>query len=113
MLYVAVYLRSTDSSDAAFWKRFMTMPENKYLHQYFQKDVKRVYYLSLEYLMGRLLGNSLINMDFYEECHNILKEDGYSLEEIREIEHDMGLGNARKENIEIVGEDIEGVNFNF
>ena len=63
-------------------------------HQYFQKDVKRVYYLSLEYLMGRLLGNSLINMDYYEECHNILKEDGYSLEEIREIEHDMGLGNG-------------------
>ena len=63
-------------------------------HQYFQKDVKRVYYLSLEYLMGRLLGNALINMDFYEECYNILKEDGYSLEEIREIEIDMGLGNG-------------------
>jgi starch phosphorylase len=63
-------------------------------HQYFQKDVKRVYYLSLEYLMGRVLGNSLINMDYYKECHDILKEDGYSLEEIREIEHDMGLGNG-------------------
>lgn len=63
-------------------------------HQYFQKDVKRVYYLSLEYLMGRLLGNSLINMDYYDECYSILKEDGYSLEEIREIEHDMGLGNG-------------------
>ncbi|MFI5236435.1 MAG: glycogen/starch/alpha-glucan phosphorylase [Ignavibacteriales bacterium] len=63
-------------------------------HQYNQKDVKRVYYLSLEYLMGRLLGNSLINMDYYDECYKILKEDGYSLEEIREFEHDMGLGNG-------------------
>lgn len=63
-------------------------------HQYFQKDAKRVYYLSLEYLMGRLLANSLINMDYYDECYKILKEDGYSLEEIREIEHDMGLGNG-------------------
>lgn len=63
-------------------------------HQYFQRDTKRVYYLSLEYLMGRLLGNSLINMDYYDECYKILKEDGYSLEEIREIEHDMGLGNG-------------------
>ena len=44
--------------------------------------------------MGRLLGNSLINMDYYDECYSILKEDGYSLEEIREIEHDMGLGNG-------------------
>ena len=32
-------------------------------HQYYEQDVKRVYYLSLEYLMGRLLGNALINMD--------------------------------------------------
>lgn len=63
-------------------------------HQYVEKDVKKVHYLSLEYLMGRLLGNSLINMDFYDECYRILREDGYSLEEIREFEHDMGLGNG-------------------
>jgi starch phosphorylase len=63
-------------------------------HEYNNKDVKRVYYLSMEYMMGRLLGNALINMDFYDECYEILKEDGYSLEEIREFEHDMGLGNG-------------------
>ena len=63
-------------------------------NQYYQKDVKRVYYLSLEYLMGRLLGNALINMDLYDECYNILKKDGYSLEEIRDFEDDMGLGNG-------------------
>ncbi|MEJ2103835.1 MAG: glycogen/starch/alpha-glucan phosphorylase, partial [Ignavibacteriaceae bacterium] len=63
-------------------------------HQYNEKDVKRVYYLSLEYLMGRLLANSLINMGYYDECNNILKDDGYSLEEIKEFENDMGLGNG-------------------
>lgn len=63
-------------------------------HQYYEKDVKRVYYLSLEYLMGRILGNALINMDLYDECYNILREDGYSLEEIRDFEKDMGLGNG-------------------
>jgi len=63
-------------------------------HQYNQQDTKRVYYLSLEYLMGRLLGNALINMDYYEECYKILREDGYSLEEIRDCEKDMGLGNG-------------------
>ena len=61
---------------------------------YVEKDVKRVYYLSLEYLMGRLLGNALINMDFYGECYNILEEAGYSLENIRDYENDMGLGNG-------------------
>ena len=44
--------------------------------------------------MGRLLGNALINMDLYDECYNILKKDGYSLEEIRDFENDMGLGNG-------------------
>jgi starch phosphorylase len=63
-------------------------------HEYNVKDVKRVYYLSMEYMMGRLLRNALINMDFYTECYEILKEDGYSLEEIMEFEHDMGLGNG-------------------
>lgn len=61
---------------------------------YHDKDTKRVYYLSLEYLMGRVLGNALINLDYYNECHDILKQDGYNLEEIMEYEHDMGLGNG-------------------
>ena len=61
---------------------------------YMDKDVKRVYYLSLEYLMGRLLGNALINLDYYQECFEMLKKDGYSLEDILEFEHDMGLGNG-------------------
>ncbi|OGU74421.1 MAG: glycogen phosphorylase [Ignavibacteria bacterium RBG_16_34_14] len=62
--------------------------------KYKEVDTKNVYYLSLEFLMGRLLGNALINLDFYDECYNILKESGYSLEEIRGLEHDMALGNG-------------------
>ena len=61
---------------------------------YHDKDVKRVYYLSLEYLMGRVLGNALINLDYYNECRVILDRDGYDLEEITETEPDMGLGNG-------------------
>ncbi len=63
-------------------------------HQYYQQDTKRVYYLSMEFLMGRLLGNALTNLTFYEECYDILNELGYDLEKISEIEHDMGLGNG-------------------
>jgi len=62
--------------------------------KYKEVDTKNVYYLSLEFLMGRLLGNSLVNLGFYDECYNILKESDYSLEKIRECEHDMGLGNG-------------------
>jgi len=57
-------------------------------------DAKRVYYLSLEYLMGRTLGNSLINLHLYDECYQALFELGYDLEDIREVEEEAGLGNG-------------------
>ena len=61
---------------------------------YYQQDVKRVYYLSLEYLMGRTLGNSLINMGLLDACAAALHDLGYRLEEVREAEWDAGLGNG-------------------
>ncbi len=61
---------------------------------YNRRDTKRVYYLSLEFLMGRLMGNALINMGFYDECRDILAKDENHLEEIMEIENDMALGNG-------------------
>lgn len=62
--------------------------------KYKEEDAKNVYYLSLEFLMGRLLGNALINLDFYDECYNILNDNNLKLEEIRDLEHDMALGNG-------------------
>ncbi len=61
---------------------------------YIQQNVKKIYYLSLEYLMGRLLSNALVNLNYYDKCKEILKSIGYELEEIIDIEHDMGLGNG-------------------
>jgi starch phosphorylase len=61
---------------------------------YYRRDVKRVYYLSLEYLMGRTLGNGLINLGLLDECTQALHELGYRLEDVREAEWDAGLGNG-------------------
>ncbi len=61
---------------------------------YYNRNAKRVYYLSLEFLIGRTLGNSLINLDLYPEAAKAMKDIGYSLEEIREREWDAGLGNG-------------------
>lgn len=63
-------------------------------HEYARQDVKKVYYLSMEFLMGRLLGTTLINVGFYDECARIMSEMGYNLHEICEVEKDMGLGNG-------------------
>ncbi|HEX9781395.1 MAG TPA: glycogen/starch/alpha-glucan phosphorylase [Opitutaceae bacterium] len=59
-----------------------------------QKNVKRVYYLSLEYLMGRLLINNLISAGILEQTEEALKNLGLDLAELREEEVDMALGNG-------------------
>ncbi|MFH0980830.1 MAG: glycogen/starch/alpha-glucan phosphorylase [Planctomycetota bacterium] len=57
-------------------------------------DAKRVYYLSLEFLIGRTLGNSLVNLHLYDECYQALYELGYDLEEVRDWEEEAGLGHG-------------------
>jgi len=61
---------------------------------YYREDAKRIYYLSLEFLMGRALGNSLMNTGLYEKADRALAELGHQLEELRETEWDAGLGNG-------------------
>ncbi len=61
---------------------------------YYRADTKRVYYLSLEFLMGRTLMNSLLNMHFAEEVRQALMEIGLDLEVLRETEYEAGLGNG-------------------
>jgi glycogen phosphorylase len=61
---------------------------------YYVQDVKRVYYLSLEFLMGRTLGNAILNLDIEKEVSEALSDMGLSLEELRDIEVDAGLGNG-------------------
>ncbi len=98
--FILVKDKFTVTKDDAYFSLSMSIRDRmvrKWLRtqqKYKEEDTKNVYYLSLEFLMGRLLGNALINLDFYEECYNILKNNSYSLEEIRELEHDMGLGNG-------------------
>jgi starch phosphorylase len=58
------------------------------------QDVKRVYYLSLEFLMGRLFSNSLYSAGLYKETEEALVELGLTLEDLRGEEYDMGLGNG-------------------
>ena len=61
---------------------------------YYEKDAKTVYYLSAEFLIGRLLSNNLINMGLYEQVRQALKESGLDLDELLERENEPGLGNG-------------------
>ena len=59
-----------------------------------EKDARRIHYLSLEYLMGRLLNANLCNLGIRDSIDRALDELGYELPELCEEEHDMGLGNG-------------------
>ncbi|MCK9418907.1 MAG: glycogen/starch/alpha-glucan phosphorylase [Nitrospirae bacterium] len=64
------------------------------MRSYYESDAKRVYYLSLEFLTGRLLANSLLNMGFYEECREALSDLDLDIDRIEDLEMDAALGNG-------------------
>ncbi len=64
------------------------------MRRYYRQDVKRVYYLSLEFLMGRALKNALMNIGCLDEFEQALAKLGLSLDELIEIEEDAALGNG-------------------
>ncbi len=62
--------------------------------EYRRQNVKRVYYLSLEFLMGRLLGNNVINLKADQLCRDALKDYDIDWNNLRDYETDAGLGNG-------------------
>jgi glycogen phosphorylase len=62
--------------------------------QYYDADAKRIYYLSMEFLIGRTLENSLVNLGLLENCQKALHDLGYELNQLVEVETDAGLGNG-------------------
>ena len=61
---------------------------------YRESGCKRAYYLSLEFLMGRALGNAMLNLGINDEADKALQTLGLDLEELADIEVDAGLGNG-------------------
>jgi starch phosphorylase len=59
-----------------------------------KNGLKRLYYLSAEFLMGRALVNNMINLQLYGDYKAVLEEFGLSLEDVEEQERDAGLGNG-------------------
>ena len=64
------------------------------MRNYYRQDTKRVYYLSMEFLMGRTLINSLLNLNCLEECQKALDGMGIDLHRICDLEPDAALGNG-------------------
>ncbi|MFO7594008.1 MAG: glycogen/starch/alpha-glucan phosphorylase [Pseudomonadota bacterium] len=64
------------------------------MRSYYRTDTKRVYYLSMEFLIGRTLLNSTLNLGFFDEVKAVLEELGMDIEEVADLEFDAALGNG-------------------
>ncbi|MDP2653763.1 MAG: glycogen/starch/alpha-glucan phosphorylase [Candidatus Omnitrophota bacterium] len=62
--------------------------------RYHKQNVKRVYYLSMEFLIGRLMGNYVYNLGIEGPVRKAVEQLGFDLEELRDQEQDAGLGNG-------------------
>ncbi|GAB1599143.1 glycogen phosphorylase, muscle form-like [Argonauta hians] len=61
---------------------------------YYENDPKRIYYLSLEFYMGRTLANTMVNLGIQNACDEAMYQLGLDIEELEEVEEDAGLGNG-------------------
>ena len=64
------------------------------MRSYYRADAKRVYYLSLEFMIGRTLSNSALSLDIEDELTKTLSDIGVDMEQIEEMESDAALGNG-------------------
>ncbi len=98
----ATLARDTGSATSRDWWIATVMAVREQLHArmiatqavHNAQNVRRLYYFSLEYLMGRMFGNNLIAAGLYETARTALTSLGQDFEKIREAEGDMGLGNG-------------------
>lgn len=98
------YTLAKDHSAATKWDRYHSVVLSvmdrlherwiKTQHGYYDRKAKRVYYLSMEYLIGRLMDNMLVNLGMQETAAEAFAELGLDYDEIRETEVDAGLGNG-------------------
>lgn len=83
-----------DLSDKDLYFAILNMTKEEMHGKGVIKGTKKVYYISAEFLIGKLLSNNLINLGIYEELANVLKEEGKDLSVIEEIEPEPSLGNG-------------------
>lgn len=98
------YLQGKDQSIATLNDYYLALAyvvRDRLLHRfiktvrtYGEENVKVVCYLSAEFLMGRHLGNNLVNLGLFETVQQVIEDSGLSLEELLEQEQDPGLGNG-------------------
>ena len=81
-------------TDAQLYNSVLQLTKEQMAEKPVIEGKKKVYYISMEFLIGKLLSNNLINLGIYEELNELLKKNGKSLAAIEEVEPEPSLGNG-------------------
>ena len=76
------------------YEALLTYTKKQLAAKGYHEGKKKIYYISAEFLIGKLLSNNLINLGIYDEVAEFLKESGKSLAEIESVEPEPSLGNG-------------------
>lgn len=83
-----------DASKSEIYEALMCVVKDKMKAVKANEGTKKLYYISAEFLIGKLLSNNLINLGLFEETREVLSTHGYELTEIEEMELEPSLGNG-------------------
>ena len=83
-----------DSSNEELYVALLQLIKDQGEKKVTEKGKNKLYYISAEFLIGKLLSNNLINLGIYEEVKQLLEKEGKSLEVLEEIEPEPSLGNG-------------------
>ena len=81
-------------TDQEVYEALLTYTKKQLAAKGYHDGKKKIYYISAEFLIGKLLSNNLINLGIYDEVAQFLKENGKSLAEIESVEPEPSLGNG-------------------
>ncbi|MDD3361970.1 MAG: glycogen/starch/alpha-glucan phosphorylase [Hespellia sp.] len=83
-----------DSTDREVYEVLLKLTQSEAVNRQREEGKKKIYYISAEFLIGKLLSNNMINLGIYEEARNLLAANGKDICRIEEIEVEPSLGNG-------------------
>lgn len=83
-----------DASNEEIYAALLQLSKEKMQGMKHNEGTRKLYYISAEFLIGKLLSNNLINLGLFDETREVLKKYGYDLTEVEEVELEPSLGNG-------------------
>ena len=94
LIYDLYKKNARQCTNEEIYNALLIYTKNQLFEKGYQDGKKKIYYISAEFLIGKLLSNNLINLGIYDDVAAFLKENGKAIADIEEVEPEPSLGNG-------------------